>query len=155
MSRIVLIGCGKQKREGVHAARDLYTGPLFTDRLAYAEATGLPWWIISAGCGLLDPDQAVPSYDVTIADLPAVDRAAWALTVAKALLDELPDDARLREVVVELHAGADYAELLRDVFIAVGLNVAWPVQGLGIGEQRAFYARETRLAAITSRVGGS
>lgn len=152
MSRIVLIGCGKTKREGAHPARELYTGPLFADRLAYAEAAeegaDTPWWIISAGAGLLAGGDVVPSYDVTMRDLAPVDRAAVVLTWVHELLDELPDDARLRDVVVEIHAGADYAEPLRDVLKALGIGWDWPVDGLGIGEQRAYYARAVKDARL-------
>lgn len=165
MSRVVLIGCGKVKREGAHAARDLYTGPLFADRLAYVEAAGHPWWIISAGAGLVPPDALVRSYDVTMNDLAPVDRAATVLGWASRLLDELPDEVRLRDVVVELHAGADYAAPLRDVLRALGIPVEWPVEGLGIGDQRAYYAAATPLVAcgqlpppalnLLPRLGGS
>ena len=148
MSRIVLIGCGKEKAAEPCAAAELYTGPLFRDRLAYARAAGAPTWIVSALYGLVDLQQLVRPYDRNITDMSPVDRAAWCLAVTAGLLDQLEDNAELREVGVELHMGAEYAEQLRDVLIAAGLSVSWPVRGLGIGDQRAWYARHTRLAQL-------
>lgn len=147
MSRIVLVGCGKAKGSNPAPARDLYTGCLFRDRVRYAEAGGDPWRIVSARYGLVDPDDELSPYDQTIASLPEVDRAAWALAVALDLVSELPDLARLRSVHVELHMGADYAERLRDVLQAAGMAPSWPVQHLGIGEQRAWYAQRKRGVA--------
>lgn len=147
MSRIVLIGCGKTKASDPCAAEDLYTGPLFKARRAYAEATGHSWWIVSAGHGLVDPEQRLEPYDTKGADYAPVDHAAWALTVALALLTELPDDVRLREVVVEIHAGAWYAQPLVDVLQALGVGTHLPVEGLGIGEQLAWYPEATRWVA--------
>lgn len=141
MSRILLVGCGKSKRAERAAARDLYTGPLFADRRAYAEATGDPWWVLSARHGIVDPDRELRPYDETMEGKPPVDRAAWAVGVVLQLLTELPDDVDLRAVIVEIHAGEAYADQLADVLVAAGLSVDRPVRGLGIGEQRAWYRR--------------
>ena len=149
-----LIGCGKKKRAERVAARDLYTGPLFRARREYAEATGAPWYVVSAKYGLLSPDQGVGPYDLTIKDLCEPDRAAWALCTIRAVLDDLTDDTHLREVILEVHAGADYAEPLVEVARAAGFSTDWPVQGLGIGEQRAWYVELTRQARLGMRRAG-
>lgn len=149
MSRVVLIGCGKEKRACVEdEAQHLYTGPMFLARRAYAMKRALPWWIVSAQYGLIDPERVIRPYDLTVSQLSEVDRAAWALCVVKAVLDELPDDVRLRDVCLELHMGADYAEPLVEVAQAVSLCWDWPVRGLGIGQQRAWYREATRSAAL-------
>ena len=148
MSRVLLIGCGKTKRARACPARELYTGPLFTARRAFADASEAPWWIVSAGHGLVSPDQILEPYDQSLADRSPLDRAGWALEVASALLAELPDGAVLREVCVEIHAGADYVEPLRDVLRALGVSVETPVEGLGIGEARAWYAGRARRAVL-------
>jgi hypothetical protein len=144
VSRVVLIGCGKTKASAPCAAEDLYTGPLFRARRAYAEAADRPWWIVSAQHGLMSPEQITAPYDTAGSDLCAVDHAAWALTVAHSLLDELEDGTRLRDVVVEIHAGAWYAQPLVDVLRALGIGTHLPVEGLGIGEQLAWYPEATR-----------
>lgn len=144
MSRFILIGCGKSKKPGRHAAADLYTGNLFAARRRYAELAEAredspPWWIVSAEYGLLSPSTEIAGYDLTIRDLDPLDRAAWGLAVVAGILSELDDGTTPRGVVLELHLGADYVEPIRDVAIAVGLKVDWPVQGMGIGEQLFWY----------------
>lgn len=145
-NRIVLIGCGSAKRSISVPARDLYTGTLFRARRAYAEMLeaerGYPWWIISARYGLVRPDVEIAPYDRKISDLAPVDRAAWYVGVLQELLTVLDDRADPRGIVLEMHAGAEYTEQLRDVARAVGFKVDWPVEGRGIGEQMAWYKND-------------
>lgn len=148
-NRIVLIGCGKEKAISRSAARDLYIGTLFRDRLAYADATGSPVWIVSAKHGLLRLDELVSPYDVTIGDLSEVDRAGWMLGVAGRLVDEMPDNAHLRGIAVELHMSGEYAEPLRETLQAIGFhNTTHPVRGLGIGAQRKWYQNRSRRQVL-------
>jgi hypothetical protein len=147
LARIVLIGCGQRKRSERAPARELYTGPLFADRLAYADASRRPFWIVSARHGLIAPGVVLEPYDLTVRDLSPVDAAAWSLGVVRALLDELSDTCDLSRLTVELHMGADYAEPLRQILPAIGINYSWPVRGLSQGEQRAWYAAQRRRAA--------
>lgn len=70
-SRVILLGCVKQKRERRAPARHLYISALWRGRRAYAEAGGQEWLILSAKHGLLDPDQIVAPYDVALAVLDA------------------------------------------------------------------------------------
>jgi hypothetical protein len=147
-SRIILIGCGKSKQLLPSAAADLYTGGLFRARREYAEATGRQWFIVSAKFGLVSPDQLLPPYDARLDEQCEADRAAWALGVALELLSHVGDMARLREITVEIHAGEVYASQLRDVLIAAGFCVDWPVQHMSQGEQMQFYSenRQSRAA---------
>lgn len=146
---LILVGCGAAKRAEACEARELYTGCLFADRRGYAEATGAEWRILSAARGLVDPDQQLEPYDQRLQDLPEVERAAWALVVARQILDELDDTVRLRDLRVEIHASAAYAHQLRDVLHALGVReVALPVEGLGIGQQRRWYAEARRRARL-------
>jgi len=52
----ILLGCVKGKVEHPAAAKDLYLLPLWPRRRAYAEASALPWMILSAQHGLVDPN---------------------------------------------------------------------------------------------------
>ena len=51
----VLLGCVSQKNATPMAAKDLYRSELFRRRRLYAEASGAPWWIVSAEYGLVRP----------------------------------------------------------------------------------------------------
>lgn len=145
--RVLLTGCGKAKAPGPTWAELLYTGSLARARASYARASGLRWWILSAKLGLLDPNQFVAPYDQTLSDLAPIDRSAWALGVAQALLDELEDDDDPRELVVEIHAGAAYVKQLGPVLEAIGARVELPLKGLGIGEQLAWYKQQREAVA--------
>ncbi len=139
-TQVVLLGCTKSKRREPAPARDLYDpSPLFRGRRAHAEALGVPWFVISAKYGLLEPDRTVEPYDVTIADLTPAERRLWAERVVAELASRLGSLAGRR---IEIHAGEEYREtglvrLLRER----GAEVAVPLAGLGLGEQLAWYGR--------------
>jgi len=149
MSRLILIGCGKAKGPAKTEAADLYTGNLFKARRAYAlmasDRGDLPEVrIVSAKFGAISFHTEIAPYDTTIKDLDRLDRAAWTLGVVQQIIDELADGTDPREVILELHLGADYAEPIRDVAIAVGFKVDWATKGMGIGEQLAWYKSGSR-----------
>jgi hypothetical protein len=56
---VILLGCVKSKLDNRAKARDLYCSPLWRGRRAYAEASGLPWLILSAKHGLVEPDSVL------------------------------------------------------------------------------------------------
>jgi hypothetical protein len=151
-TRIVLIGCGKKKRRTDQypiSASGLYTGPIFGARLKYALGVTAHdqryprYFIVSAEHRLLSPTREIYSYDKTIADLSPLDRQIWSMEVIYKLLCSFTgDNVELNRIVIELHMGADYAELLTDKIVACGMNFHWPVKGLGQGEQLAWYKRQ-------------
>lgn len=155
MSDVVLIGCVAAKLEYAAPAADLYCSPLFQKRRAYAEASGLPWFIVSALYGIVAPDRVLEPYDVTLQDLPSVyQRPAswagpmWAHRVGAGLRHELGYERKqnVHGLTIELHAGAAYvALLLREL---TSPHFTWqlelPVRGLGIGEQLAWYNAAAR-----------
>lgn len=141
---IIIAGCGKLKADTSRSpapARDLYIGGLAAPRIAYvakrAEALGVPWLILSAGHGLLDPCDMVRAYDVTFGAMRADERRACAERLAR----ELPFAHQVDFTRVELHAGAIYGEVLALALELAGITatIERPLAGKGLGEQRAFY----------------
>lgn len=149
MITIALVGCGKQKavlpeHEQWTTARDLYTSSLFRKRVEHVESRGLPWYILSAKNGLVPPNVRTRTYDMAFSQLSQIEVAEWHLEVAKSVLGEFwyahgVEDAS--GVTVELHAGSSYCEPLGKILTMFGVNVVKPVQGLGIGEQLAYYSK--------------
>jgi hypothetical protein len=140
MSDIILVGCVAQKTSRMNAAKDLYTSALFKKRRAYAEATGKPWFILSALHGLLSPDQRVIPYDFTIDRMGPVALRRWAF---KALYDLDLRVGTESNLLVEVHAGAPYFKPLhRAAQGHGGFTLLHPVRGLQIGEQLAWYGRQ-------------
>ncbi|MGE4553751.1 MAG: DUF6884 domain-containing protein, partial [Desulfovibrionaceae bacterium] len=136
---IVLIGCVKTKRPGRHPARNLYRSPLFRERRAVAEASGRPWFILSAKYGLLEPEAAVDSYELCLAALTAKERREWSEGVLRDL-ERLAGS--LKGKIVEVHAGRAYlGNGLEAGLLRRGATVRHPVKGLSMGKQREWYKR--------------
>lgn len=138
-ARMILIGCGKRKSPNPCRADAMYRGSLFVKRLEYANRSGWPFFIVSAKYGLIPPDTLIAPYNLRIADLDRLDLSAWSLGVAQALVSQLFEPFDPRRFLVELHMGSDYAEPLRSILPAVGINYDWPVRGMSQGEQMHWY----------------
>lgn len=145
-----VVPCAAKKADQATAARELYLTDnfaLFLDAAeAEAEATArdlgadVKVWILSAKHGLLDPDQVVAPYDVTMGDAEAVtvdQLAAQAVVRGLAYGDEVY--AMLPKAYRELLAAA-LAQL--DVTVADMFEAAVR----GIGDQRGVACKVTRLA---------
>lgn len=143
-SDYVVVGCGKRKATEPRPARDLYTGSLFTAARRYAEASFLPWRILSAKHGLVDPDQVLEPYDAQLLgpywEKPEL-RACVGLQLAQLGWSG----------VLEVHAGHEYAELVRveAAYTAPGLRVVSPVAGLQVGQRLAWYRAERERRATS------
>ncbi len=135
---IVLVGCVKTKHAARSPAKNLYSSPLWRCRRAYAESLGVPWYILSALHGLLDPDRRIDPYELALADLRTRAQRAWSARVLAQLKRRVPS---MRDKMIEIHAGATYIdhgleEGLRDA----GAAVHRPLAGIaGIGHQQAWY----------------
>jgi hypothetical protein len=86
--------------------------------------------VLSARHGLVEPDEVLEPYDLSLADLDAGQRQQWGHRVA-ARLGELG----LGATTLEVHAGRLYLQALREAELAV----CAPVEGLGVGQRLAWY----------------
>jgi len=127
--KLFLGSCVGQKQPSPTRAKDLYTSPWFRLARAYVEATGCPWFILSAKYGLVHPDQLIEPYERTLNRMPIEERRAWAGRVG-AELDRL---LGVQEVI--FLAGARYREFLSDHLRNGGIRVEVPMEGLTIGLQ--------------------
>ena len=143
----VLLGCVSQKHGRPMAAKDLYRSELFRRRRLYAEASGVPWWIVSAEYGLVDPDQKIAPYDTRIARLQPSDRQRLAESVASDLEREIGPLTGKR---LEVHAGEEYVQAVGPALRRRGAQLTRPLLGLRIGEQLAWYGKRLGLAPRAS-----
>lgn len=134
---MLLVACVKEKLGTPAAARDLYVSPLFKKERAYAEASGLPWFILSAEHGLVAPDEWLAPYERYLPGTPLSFRQAWGPWVVERL--ELLAGS-LRGRTVEIHAGAAYVDALRRPLESKGANLFEPLTGLSLGQRLAWYA---------------
>jgi hypothetical protein len=136
--RVLLVGCVKTKQAAPAPARELFQGPLFSRRRSYAEASGAPWFILSAKHALVEPDDVLSPYDVYLPAQSDSYRMAWGRWVVERLLSLTGD---FEAVTVEIHAGEAYVTPIRDLLTRHGADVFTPLGGLAMGEQLAWYDR--------------
>lgn len=129
MLTIGLVGCGKGKLERAARARDLYTGALFRKASAYCSANYAVWFILSAKHGILEPNEVIDPYDLSLKDMPLAARQTWAHRVLKQI-----DERGLSEGKFYIHAGERYSEHPEP-----SLNSERLLRGLSIGKQLAWY----------------
>ena len=122
--------CVSKKRDTPQLARNLYTSPLFVNASAYAEKISDEWYIISAKYGLVCPTDMLEPYDVTLKNMTAKQRRAW----AERVFSDLKQLFRPTDTVVML-AGVIYRKNLVKKIEELGCNVEIPMEGLRIGEQ--------------------
>lgn len=135
MRTIVLISCGKLKRSQRCQAQHLYIGDLFQKSLAYAHRIGADAiFILSAKHGLLELDQEIAPYEMTLLGMPAIETARWADLV----LERLRSHTQLTTDRFVILAGVVYRARL----VPHLNNVELPLRGLRFGEQLKFLKPE-------------
>lgn len=137
---LVLIGCVKQKLPVPAAAKDLYTSPLFRKGRRYAEAAGIPWFVLSAEHGLVAPDELLAPYDRRLSKTDREYRQAWGVQVVDQLAAAV---GSLSGKTVEVHAGTAYVEPIRQHLMAAGATLIEPLAGLRLGPRLAWYGQES------------
>jgi hypothetical protein len=130
MSRVILVACVAGKKARAVRAAELYTSAWFTKARALVEASGEPWFILSAEHGLLAPDMVVGPYERTLNAIPASERRNWAVRVQRQMEEHLP---AADEVIIL--AGKRYREHLLGFLRKRFAKVTLPMEGLTIGRQ--------------------
>jgi hypothetical protein len=73
-----LISCSKSKGGYRDLARNMYVSPLYRKSVMVAEGWGLSFSILSAKHGLLDPDEMIEPYDLTLKGASKEFKSQWA-----------------------------------------------------------------------------
>jgi len=119
-------------------ARELYCSTWFLKARDYVEAHALPWFILSAKYGLVNPDQVIQPYNLTLKDMAADERRAWARMVASGLQGKCE-----KGTFIIIFAGQYYREYLIPVIEGWGCEIEVPLRGLGIGQQLKWLKNNT------------
>ncbi len=137
---IVLVSCVKSKLSHGAPAKQLYTSDYFTKMRNYAEASGHPWFIISAEHGLVQPDEWLEPYDCYLPTMPGEYRHAWGRRVREQLESSL---GALAGTTFEIHAGAAYVDAIRPELTAADAVVIDKLHGRSIGQRLSWYLQPT------------
>lgn len=126
--KIILIACASKKQKKKTKAKNLYASPLFKLNLEYAKSLNPDKiFILSAKHRLLDLEQEIEPYDLTLNKMSANERQKW----AEQVLAQLNQTINLKSDKVIFLAGEKYREFL----IPELKNHSIPFKGLGIGMQ--------------------
>jgi uncharacterized protein DUF6884/GIY-YIG catalytic domain-containing protein len=139
-ANVVLVCCVKSKRDHGAAAKDLYVSDYFSKMRHYAEASGLPWFILSAEHGLVRPDDWLEPYECYLPDTSREYRRAWGRRVTEQLESAL---GSLTGLTLEIHAGSAYVEAIASNLRAAGAEVVDELHGLSIGRRLSWYLQRS------------
>jgi hypothetical protein len=133
---VFLVSCVSQKLPHAAPARYFYTSDWFKKARSFVEAGGWDWRILSAEYGLVHPDDKLKPYDRRVHDMDAKERFEWSDWIARTLhLLERPGVDPSYAVL----AGKVYRKWLVPKLTCLGgVTCRVPMQGLGIGEQKAW-----------------
>ena len=131
MKKVVLISCVSKKLSHQAKAKDLYISPLFKKNLEYAQRLKPDKiYILSAKHHLLNLDDMVEPYDLTLNKMRINELKVWSHVV----IEQLGKEINLSNDEVVFLAGENYRKYL----IPNIQNYKIPMKGLKIGEQLKF-----------------
>jgi len=131
MKKIVLISCASKKLSHKAKAKDLYISPLFKLNMKYAESLSPDKiFILSAKYNLLNLEEEIEPYNITLNNLSDKEIKLWANKV----LEQLKKAVDLKNDEIIFLAGEKYRKYL----VPNINNYQIPLKGLGIGRQLKF-----------------
>jgi|SRR3989338_1466797 len=133
--KIALIACSSKKSNKKEKVQDLYISPLFKLNLNYAKKLTDKIFILSAKYGLVDLEQEIEPYNLTLNNMKDEEIKKWADKV----LEILKKQTDLERDEFVFLAGEKYRKYL----IPEIKNYKIPLQGLGIGKQLKFLKENT------------
>jgi hypothetical protein len=131
---VALVSCVGEKTATPAPAAELYQSAWFKKARAWAEQSADRWYILSAEYGLLRPGAITAPYERTLNAMGRQERSAWAEKALSQIVTELKEGDRVIVLAGERYR-ADLVPALRRLEYTVEI----PLQGLGIGEQLAWF----------------
>ena len=135
---IVFLSCVKTKQDHRCRAEDMYISPLFKLSLSYARSLDpRRIFILSAKYGLLELNDIIDPYELTLNHMGERERKRWAYDICMELERK---GIRYTEKAVFL-CGINYRKYLMVKFP----DHEVPLEGLGMGKQIQFLKRRTTI----------
>tara|TARA_B100001250_G_scaffold332612_1_gene298067 strand:+ start:922 stop:1347 length:426 start_codon:yes stop_codon:yes gene_type:complete len=128
---VAFISCVKEKRIGKYKAKDLYTSDFFRKSFGYCSSKYKKIYILSAKYGLLDLNDEITNYEMTLNDFSKDEKIKWSNMVYEQMKNKINNDDELY-----FYVGNNYREYLLPL---LKNNCSVPLQGKGIGEQLQYF----------------
>ena len=133
--KIGLIGCGKDKSPIRCKAEEMYIGGYFKLGLKFARKSFEKIYILSAKYGLLELEDMIEPYNMTLNTMDNNEIYVWSKRVAEALKSKLNKDD-----VVTFVCGKEYYKYLKGM-LPCKYVLLFDGSGMGIGKQMAYFKR--------------
>ena len=132
---IAFISCVKEKRIGKYKAKHLYTSDFFRKSFGYCSSKYDKVYILSAKYGLLELEEEIENYEMTLNDFSKVEKVEWSVMVYNQMENKIDDSDDLF-----FYVGNNYREHLLPM---LSNNCFVPLEGKGIGEQLQYFKNNT------------
>lgn len=132
---IAFISCVSKKREGKHIARELYISALFNKSLKYCEKNFDKVYILSAKYGMLELNDKIENYNLTLNNFKKAEKKKWAFEVYNSIIEKVdPKDE------IFWFCGMNYRKYLMRV---LQNKQHEPLKGLEIGDILKWFKQKT------------
>ncbi|MDR7073851.1 DUF6884 domain-containing protein [Fictibacillus barbaricus] len=138
--KIGLLATARKKALKPSAAIELYISPLFVKSVRYAENHYDEFFFYSAKEGLLQKDQQIEPYNVSIKNFSPSEKREWAEKVILELLEHVNP----QQSIIYLHGGLVYREHLQPALEKAGFQYEVPLEGYSIGNQLKWYDEQDK-----------
>lgn len=134
---IAIISCVKTKRIGQMKAKDLYCSPFFKYAYTYTSQNYDKVYILSTLYGLLEPDDIIETYELTLNKMSAQQKRDWAIRIAKQFQIKItPRDT------LHYFCGINYRS---NLIKTLPNQYTTPLQGLSFGRQLQWYKQRLKV----------
>ena len=135
INSIALIGCVKLKLPHYSKAKFLYTSDLFKKTVEYVEYKEYSnWYILSALYGLVDKDEIIKPYDLTLRTFSKEQLEHWSIGVFQKLMEKNITN-------ISFFCGSLYYKGLIPLLNENKIVYSTPLGNLSLGQRLAFLSR--------------
>ncbi len=132
---VAFISCVKDKLQGKHKAKDLYVSTFFKKSINYCLTKYDKVCILSAKYGLLELDDVIENYDMTLNNFSKDEKIKWSNMVHKQMKEVVNKNDELY-----FYVGNNYREHLLPL---LSNKCEVPLEGKGIGQQLQYFKNNT------------
>lgn len=135
--KIALISCVKQKKEGIHPAKDLFTSAWFVKAKEFVEQNDFDeWYILSAKYHLVSPTDLIESYPEHLNQFKKQQIESWAQKTAEQIQSQ-----QLSGDQLYILGSEKYRSIISHL---PHMEIMEPLKGMGVSKQMAWMQQHVR-----------